>query len=332
MNDWLRTLARRLEYDETVVRVVVSAVRGSAPREPGACMLVGASQVDGTIGGGHLEWKALEIARGMLQAPVGPPRIDRFVLGATLGQCCGGAVEILFERIAPADLAFFRDALAQRRPGSPTFIATSWQPGTPAERVLKMGVRYETKNRVRYEFHAGRETLIERIDTDLAPLWLFGAGHVGHAIVRAIAELPFEVTWVDERTGIFPESLPGNTSAVPSDFPVEAVADAPPGAMYLVLTHRHDLDFDLCRAILARDDVRWAGVIGSATKAASFRNRLARCGVPSERIARLVSPIGIEGIASKVPAAIAVAVAAQLLQVEACAASRFVPRAAELPG
>jgi xanthine dehydrogenase accessory factor len=333
MNDWLRTLVRCLERDETVVRVVVSAVRGSAPREAGACMLVGATQVDGTIGGGHLEWKALEIARGMLHAPpADSPRVDRFVLGATLGQCCGGAVEILFERIVPADLAFFRDALAQRRPGTPTFITTSWQPGTPAERVLKIGVRYELKNRVRYEFRAGRETLIERIDTDRVPLWLFGAGHVGQAIVRAIAELPFDVSWVDERAGIFPESLPGNTTAVPSDFPVEAVADAPPGAMYLVLTHRHDLDFDLCRAILARDDARWAGVIGSATKAASFRKRLARCGVPSERIARLVSPIGIEGIASKVPAAIAVAVAAQLLQVEARAASQSVPRAAELPG
>jgi xanthine dehydrogenase accessory factor len=330
MNDWLRTMARRLEQDETVVRVVVSAVRGSAPREPGACMLVGAAHVDGTIGGGHLEWKALEIARGMLHAPVDSPRVDRFVLGATLGQCCGGAVEILFERIAPTDRAFFRDALAQRRPGAPAFIATSWQPGTPAERVLKIGVRYEIKNGVRYEFHAGRETLIERIDTQQVPLWIFGAGHVGHALVRVLAELPFAVTWIDERPGIFPASLPENTAALPCDFPVEAVADAPAEAIYLVLTHRHDLDFDLCCAILARDDVRWAGVIGSATKAASFRKRLARCGVPSERIARLVSPIGIEGIASKVPAAIAVAVAAQLLQVEARAASQSVPRAAEL--
>jgi xanthine dehydrogenase accessory factor len=188
------------------------------------------------------------------------------------------------------------------------------------------------KNRVRYELQAGRETLIERIDTDHMPLWLFGAGHVGQALVRVLAELPFEVTWIDERSGIFPASLPENAAAVACDFPVDAVTDAPSGAMYLVLTHRHDLDFDLCRAILARDDMRWAGVIGSATKAASFRKRLARFGVPSERIARLVSPIGIEGIASKVPAAIAVAVVAQLLQVEARAASQSAPRPAELSG
>jgi xanthine dehydrogenase accessory factor len=113
-----------------------------------------------------------------------------------------------------------------------------------------------------------------------------------------------------------------------SDDPAAEVTGAPPGAIYLVLTHRHDLDFELCRAILARDDVRWAGVIGSATKAASFRNRLARLGIERERIARLVSPIGIDGIASKVPAAIAVAVAAQLLQVNSAAAHERLPSAA----
>jgi xanthine dehydrogenase accessory factor len=326
MNDWLRTLVRRLETEDAVVRVVMTTVRGSAPREAGACMLVGAARVDGTIGGGHLEWKALEIARGMLHAaPADSPRVDRFVLGATLGQCCGGAVELLFERIGPADLPFFRAALTQRRPRQPALITTTWP---PVHRTLLIGVRYETLIRVRYELREGRGTLVERIDTEHVPLWLFGAGHVGQAIVRTLAELPFDVTWIDERADIFPASPPENTVALASEFPVEAVAEAPADAMYLVLTHRHDLDFELCRAILARDDARWVGVIGSATKAASFRKRLARCGVPPERIARLVSPIGIEGIASKLPAAIAVAVAAQLLQVEARAAANSLTQAA----
>jgi xanthine dehydrogenase accessory factor len=281
MSGWLPALVRRLEREEAVVRVVVSAVRGSTPRERGAWMLVGSTIVDGTIGGGHLEWKALEIARGMLEAATDAgPRRDRFVLGATLGQCCGGVVELTFERIAAAQLELHRKALA------------------------------------------------ERVDTSLAPLWLFGAGHVGQAIVRVLADLPFHVTWVDERGDIFPASIPDHVTQLVSDDPAGEVTGAPPGAIYLVLTHRHDLDFELCRAILARDDVRWAGVIGSATKAASFRNRLARLGIERERIARLVSPIGIDGIASKVPAAIAVAVAAQLLQVNSAAAHERLPSAA----
>jgi xanthine dehydrogenase accessory factor len=329
VNDWLRSLVRRLERDETVVRVVVSAVRGSVPREPGACMLVGAAQVDGTIGGGHLEWKALAIARGMLAAPpLDSPRVDRFVLGATLGQCCGGAVELLFERVAPADRAFFRAALGRRAPGEHAVIATSWGSGAPVERELTIAEARGSDTERAWRVPGERQTLAERIDTGHAPLWLFGAGHVGHAIVRAIAELPFEVAWIDERADAFPASMPENAAAMPREFPLDAVAEAPPGAFYLVLTHRHDLDFDLCRAILGRDDARWAGVIGSATKAASFRKRLARCGVPAERIARLVSPIGVQGIASKLPAAIAIAVAAQLLQVEARAAARSLPRAA----
>jgi xanthine dehydrogenase accessory factor len=324
MSDWLAALVDRLAQEEAVVRVVVSAVRGSAPREPGACMLVGASQVDGTIGGGHLEWKALEIARGMLQAGTDEsPRVDRFVLGATLGQCCGGAVELWFERIAAAHRDFFREALAQRRGGTVLAIATARSPGTP--RTLIPAETGDPRARL-----AGpdRDILVERIDTGHAPLLLFGAGHVGRAIARVLAELPFDVTWVDERAEEFPASLPDNVTPLASDSPVDEVARAPRDAMYLVLTHRHDLDYDLCRAILQRDDFRWAGLIGSSTKAASFRKRLARQGVQPDRIARLVSPIGVKGIASKAPAAIAIGVAAQLLQAIAPAAALRLPHAA----
>jgi xanthine dehydrogenase accessory factor len=326
MSDGLAILVHRLAHEDAVVRVVVSAVRGSAPREPGACMLVGVSHVDGTIGGGHLEWKALEIARGMLQAGCdASPRVDRFVLGATLGQCCGGAVELWFDRIAAAHRDFFLDALAQRRSGAALAIATARSPGNQAPRTLIAADPGDPRARLA---GAERDILVERIDSGHVPLVLFGAGHVGRAIARVLAELPFDVTWVDERADMFPASCPDNVTPLASDSPVDEVARAPRDAMYLVLTHRHDLDFDLCRAILQRDDFRWAGLIGSSTKAVSFRKRLARQGVAPDRIARLTSPIGVEGIASKAPAAIAIGVAAQLLQAVAPAASLRLPHAA----
>jgi xanthine dehydrogenase accessory factor len=325
MSDWLPALVRALDRNQAIVRVVVSAVRGSTPREPGACMLVGRSQVEGTIGGGHLEWKALAIARNLLDAPAdGEPRRDRFVLGATLGQCCGGVVELWIERISASERAFFAAALAQRCAGSPIAVATTWKKGNPVLRELRATAPDAPRAIVT---RTAGEVLVERIDTDRTPLWLFGAGHVGQALVRTLAELPYDVTWVDERAEIFPASRPGNAAMRASDDPVGEVADAPPGTIFLVLTHRHDLDFDLCRAILARDDFRWAGVIGSATKAASFRKRLARADIDAARIARLVSPIGIDGIDSKAPAAIAVAVAAQLLQIDAQAAAALLPSA-----
>jgi xanthine/CO dehydrogenase XdhC/CoxF family maturation factor len=157
-------------------------------------------------------------------------------------------------------------------------------------------------------------TLLERLDDGLAPLWLYGAGHVGQALVRILAELPVSVTWVDSRTGQFPAQVEGSVQIVTSDDPAQSVAGAPAGTRFLVMTHSHALDYAICRAILGRGDFLWAGLIGSQSKAARFKSRWLRDGIAPEAIARLVCPIGIAGISSKWPAAIAVGVAAQILQ------------------
>ena len=162
--------------------------------------------------------------------------------------------------------------------------------------------------------NAGWTLLLERLDVPVTPLYLFGAGHVGRALVSVLSGLPFKVTWVDGREGVFPEKLPANVTAHASPDPAELVRDAPPGACFLVLTHSHALDYEICREILRRDGFSFAGLIGSHTKAARFAHRLARDGIAAERVGRLVCPIGIAGIAAKQPEAIAVAVAAQLLR------------------
>ena len=342
MSDWLATLDRRLAREPALVRVAVAAVRGSAPREPGACMLVGADAIDDSIGGGHLELKAIEIARQMLAQPAGAAsRLDRFALGATLGQCCGGAVNLWFERFGAADRDLVAAAArAAGSPDKPSVLATVLAgDGAPLRALIATGYVYRGDlggaDRARAAMDAaaalfdrpaekraslvrapdGAQLLIERIDPQGTPLMLFGAGHVGKALVKVLAELPFRVHWIDSRADVFPAGLPANVAALPGADPLQAVAAAPPDAMHLVLTHSHDLDYEICRALLRRGDFAWAGLIGSETKATCFALRLARDDVPAERIARLVSPIGIDGIDSKVPAAIAVAVAAQLLQV-----------------
>ena len=142
-------------------------------------------------------------------------------------------------------------------------------------------------------------------------------GHVGRALVTMLGEMAFAVTWTDGREDIFPERLPGNVQALDAN-----IASAPAGTYFLVMTHSHDLDYDIVRAILGRDDFAFAGLIGSDTKARRFRQRLAAQGVPAARIARLTCPIGIDGIESKLPGAIAVAVAAQLQQLLEARAAR----------
>ena len=263
---WPSALCQLLETEPAAIRVVVAAIRGSAPREAGACMLVSARDTLGTIGGGRLEWRAIEAARELLADVAGPNgRIDNFILGPDLGQCCGGVVQISLERFTRGDRPLLEEA------------ARSTQPTTTR-------------------------------------LWLYGAGHVGQALVRVLADLPFQVTLIDERAELLPEDVPANVRTWHAARPVESLHSASPGLRYLVMTHDHALDYALCKAILDRNDFAWLGLIGSKSKGARFRSRLAREGVPAERIARLTCPIGVDGVDSKWPAAIAVAVAAQLLQ------------------
>ncbi|MEO5732914.1 MAG: xanthine dehydrogenase accessory protein XdhC [Rubrivivax sp.] len=155
----------------------------------------------------------------------------------------------------------------------------------------------------------------------LFDLQLYGAGHVGRAIVRLLVDLPCRVSWIDEREVAFDADAGAPLVAAPHirricTEAVEAeVASAAPGAFYLVLTHRHDLDLAIVQAILARGDAGFVGLIGSRTKRARFENRLrGRHGFDDARLATLVCPIGLQGISGKAPPVIALAVVAQLLQ------------------
>jgi xanthine dehydrogenase accessory factor len=261
--------------------VRVERTRGSAPREPGASMLVGAHGEAGTIGGGHLEFEAIAQARRML-ASGARVAVRDVVLGASAGQCCGGAVVLSMRRVDARESPWL-DALARldERGGTlwlatragddhgPHTVATDAPPERPAD-----------------------GTLVSCVEVAPWRVWLFGAGHVGEAVARVLATLPLHLTWVDPRPDRFPAALPANVEVLESDSPAHEVRAIPAGADVLVMTHSHALDFDLCVALLAREDLGAVGVIGSATKAASFRARLARRGVAPGRIARLRCPIG----------------------------------------
>ncbi len=242
------------------VVVEVQRTRGSVPREAGTRLLVAADETLGSIGGGHLEWQAIAAARVLL-ARGGGVFEQHIALGPTLGQCCGGALDLRYTLLADDDPA-------------------AW-PG-PAPRFT---------------------------------LQLYGAGHVGRAIVALLAGLPCRVQWVDERESEFPAGpLPPHIERVCVEPVVSEVALAPPSAAYAVLTHSHDLDLALTQAILQRGDFGWFGLIGSQTKRARFEHRLRERGFDASAMARIVCPIGLPGIAGKEPEVIAVAVVAQLLQ------------------
>jgi xanthine dehydrogenase accessory factor len=272
---WLDGACELLATEAAIVRVTVAAVRGSSPREAGATMLVTSDAQHGTIGGGNLEWQAVEHARRLLAAGSAPLLLDEELrLGPDLAQCCGGVVTLSLERMPAA----MRAGLLARR------AAQAPEPA-PA-------------------------------------LWVFGAGHVGKSVLRQLDELPlFDILWIDNRPGLLPAAHAAHVRTRCLPEPVELIRDAPAGTSFLVLTHDHELDFQLCAAILARGDAAWTGLIGSQSKAARFRSRLRRAGLGAAAIASLHCPVGLTAIRSKLPAAIAVGIVAQLLALVTRAAS-----------
>jgi len=324
LRDWPQALLRALQREPLVVRIVVTHVLGSAPREAGVCMLVGQQEFEGTIGGGQLEWQALAAARALLAGATPAARMQRLVLGTDLGQCCGGVVELWLERYTRDDGALLR-AASDAAGGGAAVLMTSITPGGVQHQIvsavgsnvqadlLLRAPRAQAVPRVSGNVET-RATLLERLDEALPALWLYGAGHVGQALARIVAELPVRLTWIDTRAEQFPALIPDSIRIMPASDPLITVSAAAPGTRFLVLTHSHALDYALCRTILERGDFASLGLIGSKSKAARFRSRLARDGVPADTIARLQCPIGAGGVASKWPAAIAVAVAFELLR------------------
>ena len=246
---WLARLADVEARGEPCVLITVADEQGSTPREAGTKMLVGREEQHLTIGGGHLEYRAVDIAREMLAAGTRQPRLERFSLAASLGQCCGGVTTLLFEPQLAQDV----------------------------------------------------------------PVIVFGAGHVARALVPLLAGLPCAVRWVDSRPQEFPAVLPAGVEKRLTDEPVDEIARMPAGAYYIVMTHNHPLDLELTDAILARGDHGYFGLIGSKTKWAKFRHRLAARGHGADRLATVRCPLGLPEVQGKLPLEIAIAVAGEVI-------------------
>ncbi len=291
-------LARAIAARGPIARVVVAEVKGSAPREMGAWMMVWQGGQDGTIGGGALEFQAAATAREMLSAGE-VSRIDAVPLGPNLGQCCGGSVRLLTEVFceAPADgLAFVRPISNNAGP-MPLAIA----------RALA-GARRGQK--VQAALHQG--WFIEPFFAPKTPVWVWGAGHVGRAIVGVMAPLPdVEITWIDTDLARFPDIIAAGVRALPAADITRAVALAPADAHHVILTFSHALDLALCDGLL-KHGFAACGLIGSATKWARFRARLAALGHAPADISRIMCPIG-DQILGKHPQAIAIGVAARMM-------------------
>jgi len=338
MMNWVDTLLRLRQRRIPAVMVTVASTVGSTPREPGAKMIVTRDTLYGTIGGGNLEHKACSIARSQLDTDE-PNQLRRFPLGAGLGQCCGGLVNLMFEPIVETtpwlelaqqfhsrgeDWVRLVTAHQSRDEPNSAFLILA------RDRVhdaLPEGVASGDLHKVAESILNGENNVgliqtqaggfsyfIEATRKADFQLVLFGAGHVGRAIVRVMQDLPIAIRWVDTRDDQAIPEIPTNVEFISTDTPEAEVETATKGSYFLVMTHDHALDQQLAEQILKRDDFAYFGLIGSASKRRLFETRMSRRGFDSSHFERMTCPIGIDDIQSKQPAAIAISVAGEIMQ------------------
>jgi len=289
MTDWTRQAREALSQGPAAL-VTILATEGSAPRGPGARMVVTETGLAGSIGGGRLEHLSMAQARSILALPPGSWRVQDYPLGPLLGQCCGGRVRLLVENLenVPEGEGPFEVALSDH-----------------VERRALSGEAPEAIG-ARGPLPAAGARFVEPVESDSLPVRLFGAGHVGRAIVARAAGLPLHFAWYDSRSEM--AETPGVYLADEAQM-VAVAASAPEDCAVAIMTHDHDLDYRLVAAALA-GRARFVGLIGSGTKRARFLARLAADGVDPER---LTCPIGLSGIGGREPEVIAIATLAQLL-------------------
>ncbi len=356
MSDWISTLSAVINGDEVAVLVTVLETKGSAPRGSGTRMLVFPTRLEGTIGGGALEHQCIQQARRQLDsAETGTPArfVQQFTLGPGLQQCCGGIVTVAFEYLNQSSNNWLSPLMDLRKTQTSAVLMTMQQENTINKWVIteQSLPSLQLPKELHDKAITAAKTLLDHTDDEIIMLsgaelpfeqvtltlelmrpvdfqiMLFGAGHVGKAVVSVLAGLPCDITWVDNRPDEFPQTVADNVRIVVSENPESEVGAAADGTYFLVMTHSHPLDFAICLGILSSNKFAYCGLIGSLSKRNKFNHRLRKAGISEQRLADLICPIGTVGISSKHPAAIAIAVAAELvvLQEANCRAMQSVP-------
>jgi len=250
--NWNQASLNLSQQGKAYVLITIIGVTGSTPRNSGTKMVVSHDESFDTIGGGHLEYKAIKQAQKLLLENKDCQLIEHYQLGSQLGQCCGGNASVMFECFA----------------------------------------------------------------ANTIHIAVFGAGHVGQALIPMLAALPCHVTWVDNRQEQFPVNNEqyANVTVLLTDDPAGEIAAMATNTLYVVLTHNHQLDFDISLAILKRADFHYLGLIASNTKWRRFQQRYKHREVSPSLVERINCPIGLEQVVGKLPMEVAVGIAGQIIE------------------
>ncbi len=329
MTNWSNIVEQVNLLSETAVLITVGAARGSTPRETGTRMLVDGSKTHGTIGGGQLEYVAIDAARKLLtENNEAQFQLLKLPLGPELAQCCGGYTELLLSKINKSDgwVTDLKQALDDNLDAA--IVTTLSNTGinrtlqqlddqtTTGQNTVNDCIRSGKPLLLEDQTKADSFELIEPLDEDRFTLTLFGAGHVGRAIINVLASLPCRIKWVDARSEEFPKTIPSNIEKIVTPRPIDIVENSDPAGLYLIMTHSHQLDFEITAALLRRADAAYVGLIGSETKRKRFFKRLNLQGFGDDKLSKITCPIGVAHLTGKHPSEIAISVASEILTVQ----------------
>tara|TARA_B100000768_G_scaffold56035_1_gene54518 strand:- start:1622 stop:2566 length:945 start_codon:yes stop_codon:yes gene_type:complete len=288
-----------------IARVLILKTFGSAPRDEGTTMLIWDSGQFGTIGGGELEYQVTRLAKKIIIDNKGS-RIKKFSLGPDMGQCCGGAVELLIEILDETKVKFISV--------NDGFFARPVFKNEKSLNVQALIKSYRNKSvPIKTSFKDG--WLFEPVTKEKEVIWIYGAGHVGTAIANILSKLSqFSVTCIDTSQDRYPDNFPKTVEKLITKNPAQIVQYAPSETHHLILTYSHALDLEICHQLL-QHNFATAGLIGSKTKWARFKKRLNELNYTFEQINRIICPIG-EPSFGKSPYEIAIGVASMLLDKE----------------
>ena len=317
---WITQMSRLAADDGIVARAVLIATVGPTPRSVGASLLVTPRRQEGRIGRPEMMAEVAAAARLLIdrhrdiehgRAETGEPppwlrTVETWRTGEVLGESSGGHVDVLIEVFGPREIGEIERLLAIVE--RPAFVTRVLSSGAPPDIVAEHASSEATRV---LDLAAGGGLVIERIERMLTPFHVYGTGLVARALVKLLAELPFDVTWHDRAPAHFPQALPSAVRMGRGDDPSAAAAEAPPGSFHAVMTNDHAEDLAVCRALARTGTFGFLGVIGAPLKRQRLLAHLAADGIEAAVLDRISCPIGLPGIRSKDPAVIAVSVAAQ---------------------
>ena len=305
--DWVSSALERIGANDTAVLVMVTEDAGSTPRDAGAWILVSREATLGTLGGGQLEQIAEDAAKELLDDPGRGRRSTlRCILGPDARQCCGGAVKLALELLDANAAPWLKKAAESIQSDTDDAVLFPTGDASATPRVISASRNVAATTGVH----------LQSLRDPRPRLFLFGAGHVGRSLCTIASQLPLRLVAFDSRDtmrALVPRA--DNVTVADMTEPEICVRSIPHNAAVLVMTHSHELDYELCRALLRRNDLAFVGLIGSHSKAARFRHRLRKDGLSPRAADRLTSPIGTSGPTSKEPGVIALAALTEILTV-----------------